>query len=303
MSDHVDFLLLGLGNGAVYAALAVAIVIVYRSVGGPELRHRSHGAAGGTDLRLLATGVAPRAHSGCSRPPWESVGRGDSGRPSPSPWRLRPSFGRAVVLRRSSGPSGGAAGRWRRRWRRSASWFVLSGLVAQRAVGRPSSGRARSSRAGRIEAAGSFITTDRLYLALTILGLAVSAHRASIASPASASHTRAAAETEVGAFVSGLSPDRIGAANWALERRNHRTGRCAHLAAHSRSAPRTYTLFVVPSDGGRGHRPVHSHDPRGADRACAIGMLQSEIVSSSRARYDWMPDSGSRRTGSPRPRS
>ena len=33
MNQHIDFLLLGLGNGAVYAALAVAIVIVYRSSG------------------------------------------------------------------------------------------------------------------------------------------------------------------------------------------------------------------------------------------------------------------------------
>ena len=33
MSDHLNFMLLGAGNGAVYAALAVALVMVYRSSG------------------------------------------------------------------------------------------------------------------------------------------------------------------------------------------------------------------------------------------------------------------------------
>jgi len=33
VTDHINFLLLGLGNGAVFAALAVALVVCYRSSG------------------------------------------------------------------------------------------------------------------------------------------------------------------------------------------------------------------------------------------------------------------------------
>src|SRR3546814_20066884 len=33
MTDYINFLLLGLGNGAVFAALAVALVVTYRSSG------------------------------------------------------------------------------------------------------------------------------------------------------------------------------------------------------------------------------------------------------------------------------
>jgi sulfate-transporting ATPase len=33
VTDHLNFLLLGLGNGAVFAALAMALVVTYRSSG------------------------------------------------------------------------------------------------------------------------------------------------------------------------------------------------------------------------------------------------------------------------------
>ncbi len=56
VTDYLNFLLLGLGNGAVFAALAVALVVTYRSSGVLELRHRCVVPARRLHLRLPASG-------------------------------------------------------------------------------------------------------------------------------------------------------------------------------------------------------------------------------------------------------
>ena len=55
MTDHFAFLALGLGNGAVYAALGLALVMTYKSSGG-QLRHRCGCPVRRLHLRLSAAG-------------------------------------------------------------------------------------------------------------------------------------------------------------------------------------------------------------------------------------------------------
>jgi branched-subunit amino acid ABC-type transport system permease component len=211
VNEHLDFLLLGLGNGAIYAALAVAIVIVYRSSGVLNF------ATGAMALQAAQTYVFLRNGALLVLVPLlpTTVALG-------GPWGLWPALGLTVLLESLFGlglylvvfrPL-----RHRSELARTVAsigvMVLLGALVAQRAVDGPALGAAIFPE-GRIQVAGSFITADRLYLALTVLLLAGSL-AALDRFTRFGLHTRAASETEVGALVSGLSPDRIGAANWAL---------------------------------------------------------------------------------------
>ena len=92
---------------------------------------------------------------------------------------------------------------------------------------------------------GINIATDRLWLAATIIGLGIVLTvlfrftRFGLA-------TRASAETEVGALVSGLSPDRIALVNWIIS--FVVCGIAGVLIAPLVPLePGTYTLFIVPA--------------------------------------------------------
>ena len=92
---------------------------------------------------------------------------------------------------------------------------------------------------------GVNISVDRLWLAATIIGLGVVLTvlfrftRFGLA-------TRASAETEVGALVSGLSPDRIALVNWVIS--FVVCGVAGILIAPLVPlVPGTYTLFIVPA--------------------------------------------------------
>ncbi len=284
MSEHVNFLLLGLGNGAVYAALAVAIVVVYRSSGVLNF------ATGAMALQAAETYVFLRQGAFLVLlpllPNTFEVG---------GPWGFWPALGLTMVLssalglvlyfvvfrplRRRSGLAKTVAS--------LGVMILLSGLVIERAVGGPALG-GPIFPSGRIEAAGSFVTTDRLYLALTVLGMALLLTGIDRYTSFGL-RTRATWETEVGALVSGLSPTRVSAANWAL------SGAIVAVAGVLISpltplTASTYTLFVVPAMAaaviGRFTRMIPA-----VLAGLAIGMLQSEIVY-LQSTYDWMPDSG-----------
>ena len=284
MSEHVDFLLLGLGNGAVYGALAVAIVIVYRSSGVLNF------ATGAMALQSAQTYVFLRQGALLVLIPLLPATIGMGG-----PWGFWPALALTMVLeaafglalyfivfrplRRRSGLAKVVAS--------LGVMVMVSGLVGQRAVGGPTLASPIFS-SSRLEFGGSFITTDRLYLALAVFALALVLGAIDRFTPFGLA-TRAASETEVGAVVSGLSPTRIGAANWAL------SGAVVALAGVLISPltplqPTTYTLFVVPAMAaaviGRFTRMVPA-----ALSGLAIGMLQSEVVL-LQSKYEWMPDSG-----------
>ena len=284
VSEHVNFLLLGLGNGAVYGALAVAIVVVYRSSGVLNFATGAMALQGAQTYVFLRQGalllvlpILPRT---------VELGR---------PWGFWPALVLTMLIEAAFG-LGLFFAVFRPLRRRTAMaravasigiMLVLSGLVEQRAVDGPAIAGPIFPR-GRIEVGSIFITTDRIYLAVTVLLLAL-VLMAVDRFTTFGLRTRAASETEVGALVSGLSPDRISAANWAL------SGAIVGLAGVLISpltplGATTYTLFVVPALAaaviGRFDGVVSA-----ALAGLAIGMLQSEIVY-LQSRYDWMPTSG-----------
>ena len=89
------------------------------------------------------------------------------------------------------------------------------------------------------------IPADRLWMAVTIVGVALvlaALYRFTRFGLA----TRASSETEIGALVSGLSPENIALTNWAI------SGAVAGLAGILIGPlvpliPGTYTLFIVPA--------------------------------------------------------
>ena len=118
--------------------------------------------------------------------------------------------------------------------------------------------------------------SDRFYLALTrrrpglVLAAAFRYTRFGLL-------TRATAETQTGAYVSGVSPDRVALLNWMISAMV--AGMAGILIAPvSPLTPMTYTLFVVPALAaavvGR-----FQHIVPIVVAGIAIGMLQSEALS------------------------
>src|SRR5207244_3468780 len=89
------------------------------------------------------------------------------------------------------------------------------------------------------------VSQDRVWFAVTIVALTfviVSGYRFT----RFGLHTRAAAETEKGAYVSSISPDRIAACNWMISAVV--AGLAGVLIAPiSPLVPYSYTLFIVPA--------------------------------------------------------
>ena len=123
-----------------------------------------------------------------------------------------------------------------------------------------------------------------------IVAIAARARRARTGSPGSASPPGPSAETEVGALVSGLSPERIALANWAHQRRGRRRSPGSSSRRSSRWSPaptRSSSCRPSPPPSSAGSRP----SPRPSPAASPIGMLQAEAVFLQN-RYDWFPELG-----------
>ena len=119
-----------------------------------------------------------------------------------------------------------------------------------------------------------WVSSDRVYFALTIIVLAVLLTVAFRFTKFGLA-TRAAAETERGAYLSGISPDRIAAYNWML------SSAVAGLVRHPDRADRAAgTRSPTPCSSSRRWRPPSWPDSRTSSSRCspasAIGVLQSE---------------------------
>ncbi len=135
---------------------------------------------------------------------------------------------------------------------------------------------------------GVHVTGDRIWFAVTIVGLAL-ALAAAYRFTRFGLHTRAAAETEKGAYVSGISPDRVAMFNWMI-------GGCVAglagilIAPIVPLSPGAYSLFIVPAlaaaIAGRFQGMAIA-----VGGGLAIGMLQSEAAY-LQSRYSWLPSSG-----------
>jgi ABC-type branched-subunit amino acid transport system ATPase component/branched-subunit amino acid ABC-type transport system permease component len=270
--NHINFLFLGIGNGAVFGALAVALVVTYRSSGVINFAVGAIAMYGAYAFAFLRRGQFLQVLPGLPRRidlPWDAV----------------PFVPALIIATALSALLGAVAYFIVFRPLRHASAIartvasvglltLLTGLVAQ-AAGQDQV-NVRPIFPQRVYTFGSLrISGDRVWLALTIVAIAIGLAafyrftRLGLA-------TRAAAENEEGAIVSGLKPERIALVNWAI------SSAIAGLAGILISpllplVPGTYTLFVIPALAAAvlGRMTSFTIAVLGG---IAIGMLQSEAA-------------------------
>ncbi|MGH3209530.1 MAG: ABC transporter permease subunit [Trebonia sp.] len=272
MSTTVLFLILGLGSGAVYASLALGLVVTYRSSGVVNL------ASGAVALYIAYT--------------YAYLRMGQLVDPIPG---LRPTVGLGT----------GPLGFWPALLISLAVGAVLGALlyllIFRPLRAAPAAAKAVASvgvmillqalLATRLGSAavtvapifpvhvyqilGSRVPGDRLWSAGVIvavsvaLGLWFRLTRFGLA-------TRAAAESEKGAFVTGLSPQRIALVNWALSTAIVGIGGVL-ISPIVPLTPASYSLFIVPALAAA---LVGNFSSIGVTvaAALAIGMLESEAT-------------------------
>jgi ABC-type branched-subunit amino acid transport system ATPase component/ABC-type branched-subunit amino acid transport system permease subunit len=284
VTQHLVFLLLGLSNGAVFAALALGLVLTYRSSGvinfatgsialltaytyaylrqgqlfslipGTDTVIDLHHAFGLWTASLLALMVAGfiglMLHVFVFRPL----------RAAPPVARAVASLGVSVVITSSIVARLGTAGPIIKPIFPTGTWTVFD----------------------------VHLSTDRVYFATVILCVALvltALFRFSRFGLA----TRAAAESQKGAYVSGISPEWIAAGNWVLS--SMVAGLAGILIAPiSQIAPTTYTLFIVPALAAAIIGGFQYLLPA-AVAGLAIGMMQSEATF-LQSTHTWLPSTG-----------
>jgi ABC-type branched-subunit amino acid transport system ATPase component/branched-subunit amino acid ABC-type transport system permease component len=164
---------------------------------------------------------------------------------------------------------------------------VLTGLMSQRLGTAPVSVDAILPT--KVWTLGSVrISSDRVWFAAAVIGIAI-AFTVAFRFTRFGLHTRAAAETEKGALVSGIAPDRVAALNWMIS-----AGVAAMagilIAPIVPLVPISYTLFIVPALAaavlGRFQYVIPA-----VLGGLFIGMLQSEMTY-LRSQHGWLPSSG-----------
>jgi sulfate-transporting ATPase len=282
--DHIASLLLGLGNGGVYAALALAIVITYRASGvinfatGAIALYSAYTYAGLRQGELLIPipGLPKSIDTGGNVLFWPAVG---------TALALTAVLGALLYVAvfrplRDAPPLAKAVASL-------GVLVVIQGMLAIRQGTNPVS-VAPIFPAERWEIGSVVILSDRLYLALTVVVLAV-VLAAAFRYTRFGLLTRATAETQVGAYVSGVSPDRVALLNWMISAVV--AGIAGILIAPvSPLTPVTYTLFVIPALAAAVVGRFESLVPI-VVAGIAIGMLQSEALALA-AKYSWMPSTG-----------
>ena len=283
--DHIASLLLGLGNGGVFAALALALVITYRASGvvnfatGAVALYVAFTYAGlrKGELLVIVPGLPKTVDLGQDLGFWPAAAISLAFAALLGallyllvfrPLREAPPLARAVAS--------------------LGVLVVLQGVLAIRQGTNPVSVRPIFP-AERWELGSIMILSDRFYLALTVVGLAVLL-TAAFRFTRFGLLTRATAESQTGAYVSGVSPDRVALVNWMISAVI--AGIAGILIAPvSPLTPVTYTLFVVPALAAAVVGRFQYLVPI-VVAGIAIGMLQAEGLSLV-ANYSWMPRSGS----------
>ena len=284
MDQHLIFLLLGLANGAVFASLAMALVVTYRSSGVLNFATGTialYGAYTYAFLRngqllVLIPGLPEKVDLGTDLSFWPAtlltllitallglllyvvVFR---------PLRAAPAVAKAVAS--------------------IGVMVVMTGLMSQRLGTAPVS--VDSILPTNIWTFGSIrISSDRVWFAAAVLGVAV-VLTVAFRFTRFGLHTRAAAETEKGALVSGIAPDRVAAANWMISAAVAAIAGIL-IAPIVPLVPISYTLFIVPALAaavlGRFQYVIPA-----VLGGLFIGMLQSEMTF-LRSQHDWLPSSG-----------
>ncbi len=241
MSTYAQFFLLGLGNGGVFAALAMALVVTYRSSGVLNFATGAQALYAAYTYSLLRNGQLLQPIPGLS--PTINIGSNLG-------------FWPALLITLAISAVMGALAyllifrplRNHRPVAKAVASIGLMGLLT--AIVTYQAGTAvvlvnPIFPQNHISFLGVDISVDRLLLAATIIGIGIVLTvlfrftRFGLA-------TRASAETEVGALVSGLSPDRIALVNWIIS--FVVCGIAGILIAPLVPlVPGTYTLFIVPA--------------------------------------------------------
>ncbi|WP_329557054.1 branched-chain amino acid ABC transporter permease/ATP-binding protein [Streptomyces sp. NBC_00696] len=284
MSQYVVFLLLGLGSGAVFGALALALVLTYRSSGVVNFASGAIALYSAYTYAFLRQGELLVPLPGVPK----KVGLG-------GPLGLFPALVISLVLAallgvvlyglvfrplRTAPPVAKAV----------ASIGVM--LVIQAVLAAGVGTGAVSVRAilpnDPVDWGGSLIPGDRLWFAAVIvvltvvLALVFRLTRFGLTA-------RAAAESEKGALVSGLSPERIAVANWALG--SAVAGLSGILIAPIVPlVPVSYTLFIVPALAAALVGNFTTLVPA-VGAGLVIGMLQSELQF-LQGKLSWLPQAG-----------
>jgi len=240
MATYINFLILGLGNGAVFAALAMSLVVTYRSSGVLNFATGAQALYASYTYALLRTGRLLIPIPGVS----------------PISFGAGMAFVPAVVITLAiQAVLGvilyGAVFRPLRHQRAVAKAVASLGVMGLLTALVNLQVGAQQVLVAPIYPQNTFtigsirIPADRFWFAVTIVGVALilgALYRFTRFGLA----TRASAESEIGALVTGLSPENIALVNWAI------SGTVAGLAGILIGPlvpliPGSYTLFIVPA--------------------------------------------------------
>lgn len=291
MTQHLQFLLLGLGGGAVIAALAIGLLLTYRASGVVNFAHAALG------MWIAYTFFALRASGELILP---VLGMPD--RVSLLPTGYRFSWATALVI--------------------SLVLAAVYGLVIYALVFRPLRNAPALARVVaslglflyllamadmRVGAQGAAVTSperilpddvvriagvdvpkDRLAL-LAIVGTVTVALVLVFRFTRFGLATRAAAESEKGAVLLGYAPDRLAAVNWMIGA-VLAGGAVILIAPIAGLNPSTTSLLIVPALAAALVGGFRSFALT-AGAGLAIGMVDSEVLN-LRAQWDWLPELG-----------
>ncbi|MGW0358706.1 ABC transporter permease subunit [Nocardia nova] len=284
MTDHLSYLVLGLGNGAVYAAIGLALVMTFKSSGVVNFATGTVALYTAYTYALLRKGELLVPIPGLPK----SVHLG-------GPLGVIPAMAISLVFAAVLGVLCYALVF---RPMRTASvvakavasiglMIVIQALIAQR-VGTGLVAVQPIFALDTFRIGDRTVPTDRIWLAASIIGIAIVATvvfrftRFGVA-------TEAAAESEKGAYLTGLSPDRIAFSNWALSSVVAGLGGIliAPLVALN---PVAYSMFIVPALAATLVGNFSSIWLTVA-AGIVIGALQAEATN-LQGLYSWMPKSG-----------
>jgi ABC-type branched-subunit amino acid transport system ATPase component/branched-subunit amino acid ABC-type transport system permease component len=282
--DYVAYLAMGIGNGAVYAALGLALVMTYKSSGVVNFATGAIALYAAYNYAYLRQGKLFNPIPGFEA----KIDLGTKLGVFPAlviavliatvlgillyliifrPMRTAPALAKAVAA--------------------IGVMLVLQALIALRVKDDSPPVRYIFPQGG-LTIGGQRVTTDHFWLAAVVIGLAICAAlvlrytRFGIA-------TEAAAESEKGALVTGLSPNRIAVANWALS--SAVAGLVGILIAPITTlSPFAYSLFLVPALAAA---LVGNFTSIGVTvgAGLVIGMLMSEVTKLQDV-FSWLPKYG-----------
>jgi ABC-type branched-subunit amino acid transport system ATPase component/branched-subunit amino acid ABC-type transport system permease component len=283
VDQHFIFLLLGLANGAVFAALALALVVTYRSSGVVNFATGAmalftaytYSFLRQGELLILIPGLPVSEHIG-TLSFWPAAALAIA---------ISAGLGLllyALVFRplRTAPPVAKAVAS-------IGVMVVLTSLMSQRLGVNPIA--VDPILPTNIWTIGNVrVSSDRVWIALVVVAFAFALAAMFRFTPFGL-RTRAASENERGAYVSGIRPDRLAAVNWMI---SAAVGGVAGIliAPIVTLSPLSYTLFIVPALAaailGRFQYIVPA-----VLGGLAIGMLQSEVTY-LQSQHSWLPSSG-----------